>query len=105
MTVKTLCEKLSESIVGVLGNIGDRLVISSLIRLGYRGDSFLGIILVGESSAIGEKDLAYKLSRGSRINLYVAIISFLYLKVKKTPHLIRSAEKKLLLIKNIVLYD
>ena len=66
---------------------------------------FLGIILVGESSAIGEKDLAYKLSRGSRINLYVAIISFLYLKVKKTPHLIRSAEKKLLLIKNIVLYD
>jgi len=71
MTVKTLCEKLSESIVGVLGNIGDRLVISSLIRLGYRGDSFLGIILIREHSTIGEKDLAHELSCGRRLNLYV----------------------------------
>ena len=45
-------KKLTESIVGVLGNIGDRLVISSLIRLGYGGDSFLGIILIRNSSVI-----------------------------------------------------
>ena len=81
--VNSFGKKLTECIVGVLGNIGDRLVISSLVRLGYRGDSFLSIILIGESSAIREENLAYKLSCGRRNNLYVAIISFLYLKVKK----------------------
>ena len=65
--VNSFGKKLAESIVGVLGNVDNRLVISSLVRLGYRGDSFLGIILIGESSAIREENLAYKLSCGRGI--------------------------------------
>ena len=76
-------KKLTKRIVGVLGNIGDRLVIGSLVRLGYRGDFFLGIILIGKRTTVGEEDFAYKMSSGRRNNLYVAIISFLYLEVKK----------------------
>ena len=75
MTVKTLCEKLSQSIISILG--------STVCTVYNLGNTLLCIILILNGSSVRKKYSAYKLSCGRGINFYVAIISFLYLKVKK----------------------
>ena len=60
-TVHRLGEELSECVVGVLGLARNRLIVGSLVGLGYSGNSFLSVILICERSAVGQKDLADKL--------------------------------------------
>ena len=87
MTVKTLGKKLAESIVGVLG--------SSVYTVNNLGNSFLRIILILNSSSVGEKYSAYKLSsRGDSNFILGTLYQFLANMSIKTPHLILKCGEK-----------
>ena len=72
--VYCFCKKLSLRIVGVFGLVSNRFVIRSLIRLGYRGDSFLGVVFIRKRSAVRKGNATDELRRCRRPQLFVFLV-------------------------------
>ena len=74
-TVYSLTKKLSKSIVGVGRGVGYGSIVNR-IGLDNRGNTLLGIVAVGEGSAVRENDLADNLSDSRGLNLCLLLYHF-----------------------------